>query len=74
LVPTNQQFGVVGFLDDNENNYKAYNFRVPFLCTSKAHEVSAVVLCVMGIAKVLHRRPLVSGFIDKDAKFATPIY
>uniref|UniRef100_UPI004049CF5D acetyltransferase n=1 Tax=Flavobacterium sp. TaxID=239 RepID=UPI004049CF5D len=73
-VATEKQFEVVGFLDDNENNYKAYSFNEPFLGTIKEHEVSTNVLYVMGIANVKYRRPIVSSFINKGAKFATLIH
>lgn len=73
-VEINQKLEVIGFLDDNENNYKAYNFVEPFLGSIKDHIVATNVSYIMGIANVKYRRPIVSAFIDKGAIFATLIH
>ena len=73
-VTTEKQLTVVGFLDDNENNYKAYDFKEPFLGTIKDHEVQKDAAYLMGIANIKYRRPIVSTLIDNGAQFATLIH
>lgn len=73
-VKTEAQWEVIGFLDDNENNYIAYDFKEPFLGTIKDHQVRKEAAYIMGIANIKYRRPIVSTFIDQGAQFATLIH
>lgn len=60
---------VVGFIDDNENNYQHYGFAEPFLGSIKDHQVRNDVSYLMGIANLEYRKPIIESFKIKGGKF-----
>ena len=67
-------FDVVGYIDDNKENYDSYSFVSPYLGTIQDHEVSEEAEYIMGIANIQFRRTIVENFLQKGAKFATLIH
>lgn len=67
-------FDVVGYIDDNKENYDSYGFVSPYLGTIQDHEVSEEAEYIMGIANIQFRRTIVENFLQKGAKFATLIH
>ncbi len=60
---------VLGFLDDDENNYRHYGFSEPFLGGIENHNVNMNVYYLMGIANIAYRKKLVEKFELFGAKF-----
>jgi len=60
---------IKGFLDDNPQNYKAYQFTAPYLGNISEHIISSNVTYLMGIANLKHRRPIIENFLKKGASF-----
>ena len=67
-------FDVVGYIDDNKENYDSYSFVSPYLGKIQDHEVSEEAEYIMGIANIQFRRTIVENFLQKGAKFATLIH
>lgn len=65
---------VLGFIDDNENNYDHYDFAEPYLGTIKNHLVNQKVFYLMGIANLKYRRPIIEMFQEKGANFTSFIH
>ena len=69
-----KQYNVVGFLDDNSDNYNRYRFSAPLLGTVKDHKVNQNVNYIIGIAGIKYRRTIVEKFQAMGGKFATLIH
>ena len=65
---------VVGFIDDNEDSYKHYNFAEPFLGSIKNHEVHKEVFYLMGIANLDYRKKIIESLLEKGAEFTGLIH
>lgn len=65
---------IIGFLDDNPENYERYQFSAPLLGSIKSHVVQKDVLYIVGIANLKYRRPIVERFIKEGANFVTIIH
>lgn len=69
LAKPDSQILVMGFIDDNEQNYHHYGFREPFLGTIKDHLVRQDVSYLMGIANLEYRKPIIETFKSQNGKF-----
>jgi len=65
---------VVGFIDDNEDSYKHYNFAETFLGSIKNHEVHKEVFYLMGIANLDYRKKIIESLLEKGAEFTGLIH
>jgi acetyltransferase EpsM len=65
---------VVGYIDDDETNYKHYGFQEPFLGSIKEHVIDKEVFYLMGIANLNYRKPLIEKFKAAGAKFTGLIH
>ncbi len=65
---------VVGFLDDDQSAYAAYDYEEPFLGTIKDHVVKKGLHYLMGIANVKYRRPLIERLEAEGADFTGLIH
>ena len=65
---------VVGFIDDNEDSYKHYNFAEPFLGSIKNHKVHKEVFYLMGIANLDYRKKIIESLLEKGAEFTGLIH
>jgi len=69
-TPGVERHSIIGFLDDNPDNYAAYRFSAPLLGGVRSHEVRKDCLYVMGIANLVYRRLFVEMFMKQGAGFA----
>ena len=60
---------VLGYIDDDENNYKHYEFSEEYLGSIKNHKVRKDVFYLMGIANLDYRRSIIELFKSKEGKF-----
>jgi acetyltransferase EpsM len=65
---------VLGFIDDDENNYIHYGFNEPFLGSIQNHKIKLDVYYLMGIANLAYRKPLIEKFLAAGAKFTGLIH
>ena len=65
----NDQIEVIGFIDDDENNYHHYGFDEPFLGPIKEHEVNTKAHYLMGIANLSYRKSIIEHFKSNGAIF-----
>lgn len=65
---------VIGFIDDNENSYKQYQFSAGYLGTIRDHIVLGDKYYIMGIANLVYRKPIVNRFLESGARFLTFIH
>ncbi len=56
------KFKIIGFLDDNAENYKRYKFSAPLLGNVNNHPVIRGMNYIIGIASLEYRRPIVEKF------------
>jgi len=68
------RYQVLGFIDDDKNNYDHYGFAEPFLGTIQDHEVEASAWYIMGIANLAYRKPIIEEFTEKGARFTGLIH
>lgn len=68
------EYKIIGFIDDNFENYKRYNFSGPLLGTVKGHTILKDVHYIIGIAGLEYRRPIVEKFKELGGLFATIIH
>lgn len=62
-------WNILGFLDDNPENYKIYQFNSPYLGNIKNHPVDKLAYYIMGIANLNYRKPIIEKFLEQGAKF-----
>lgn len=60
---------VVGFLDDNAENYAAYQLSAPLLGGIKNHKIRDDCFYLMGIANLTYRKYFVEKFLAEGARF-----
>lgn len=66
--------GILGYLDDNPDNYHRYAFSSPLLGSVKDHEVRSDCSYIIGIANLNYRRGIVESFLKKGAEFISYIH
>lgn len=65
---------VLGFIDDNEDNYTHYGFAEPFLGNIQDHEINREAHYIMGIANLAYRQPIIEKFQNQGARFTGLIH
>ncbi len=65
---------IQGFIDDNPQSYRQYDFTAPFLGDIKSHNVRSDCFYIMGIANLKYRRPITEEFLAKGALFTNFIH
>lgn len=68
------KYKIVGLIDDNEDNYKHYEFKYEFLGKIKEHNIKESHLYVMGIANLAFRKKIIEKFKLTGAKFTSLIH
>ncbi len=63
-----------GYIDDNAESYKKYDFTAPFLGDIKSHIVQPDCSYIMGIANLKYRRPIIENFLGQGASFSRFIH
>lgn len=69
-----REFNVIGFLDDNPENYHRYRFSAPLIGGAKDHKVIKDQFYLIGIADLIYKRFFVDKYKSEGAKFATFIH
>jgi len=69
-----RDYNVIGFLDDNPENYSRYKLSAPLLGSISDHQVRTDIRYIIGIANPEVRRPVVEKFLEKGAEFVTVIH
>jgi acetyltransferase EpsM len=69
-----KKFEIVGLIDDNEGNYKHYEFKYEFLGKIEGHKIDENSLYVMGIANLIFRKIIIETFKLGGAKFASFVH
>jgi sugar O-acyltransferase (sialic acid O-acetyltransferase NeuD family) len=69
-----QVYKVVGFLDDNPDNYAMYQLSAPLLGEIKGHKPIMRCKYIIGIANLLYRRRFVDEFLAEGAEFVTLVH
>jgi sugar O-acyltransferase (sialic acid O-acetyltransferase NeuD family) len=69
-----QSINVIGFLDDNPDNYRNYKFSAPLLGGVRDHKVRKDCSYIMGIANLQYRKMFVEKFSGEGADFITFIH
>ena len=76
----NQQYSggnrleVIGFLDDNPDNYARYRLSAPLLGGVNGHTIIPGCTYLMGIANLAYRRLFVDQFLEQGAAFVSLIH
>lgn len=64
-----REINVLGFLDDNPENYKRYKFSAPLIGSAKNHRVSKGQYYLIGIADLEYKRFFIEKFTSEGAQF-----
>jgi sugar O-acyltransferase (sialic acid O-acetyltransferase NeuD family) len=72
--PDTEKIDVIGFIDDNPENYNAYKFSSPLLGSIINHRIFKDALYIIGIANLNHRRTIAESFKNAGASFMTFIH
>lgn len=67
-------YDVLGFIDDNPDNYKHYDYTDAYLGDIQNHEVDHEASYIMGIANIKYRRLIAEKLMGKGAKFISFIH
>lgn len=70
----NEPLKVVGFLDDNPDNYNSYQLSAPLLGGVQNHIVNRDIYYVMGIANLKYRKKFVTEYSHNGANFINVIH
>ena len=70
----NSELNVIGFLDDNRENYNRYRLSAPLIGGAKSHKVIKRQYYLIGIADLKYKRLLVDKFKSEGAQFASFIH
>lgn len=65
---------ILGYLDDNPDNYHRYQFSAPLLGSIKDHDIRSNCSYIIGIANLKYRRKIVESYLEKGAEFITYIH
>jgi sugar O-acyltransferase (sialic acid O-acetyltransferase NeuD family) len=69
-----RRLNIIGFLDDNPENYAMYEFSAPLLGGVKDHKVHRGQYYVIGIGSLEYKRSLIDCLKARGAKFASFIH
>ena len=69
-----ESYNIIGYLDDNPDNYNRYSFSAPLLGSIKDHVVRTDCEYLIGIANLKYRRSIVEEFLEKGGEFLTYIH
>jgi len=69
-----REYNVIGFLDDNPENYLRYKLSAPLLGSVSGHLIRSDVSYIIGIANPEFKRKLVEKFLINGAEFVTFIH
>lgn len=69
-----KELNVVGFLDDDPDNYARYKLSAPLLGNIQDHIIIKDHFYIIGIANLKYRRLFVDSFKEKGAEFITFIH
>ena len=67
-------FEVIGFLDDNPDNYARYKLSAPLLGDVKKHNIISGCSYIIAIASLGYRRQFVEHFLEQGAAFVSMIH
>lgn len=67
-------FKIIGYLDDNEDNYNNYKLSGPLLGGIAAHVVRTDCYYLMGIANLTYKKKFITEFNEKGARFITFVH
>lgn len=70
----NTEYQVIGFLDDNPDNYAAYQLSAPLLGGVRDHKIIKNCAYLMGIANLKYRKYFVEKFSEEGAVFVGLIH
>ena len=73
-VTGKRELNVIGFLDDNPDNYAGYRLSAPLLGGIKDHKVVPGQAYIIGIANLKYRRLFVERFLNEGAVFVSFIH
>ncbi len=73
-VTGNQNYKIVGFLDDNPASYARYKFEAPHIGGVRDHKVIKGGYYIMGIANINYRRIFVERFKAEESDFISFIH
>jgi len=73
-VTGKRELNVIGFLDDNPDNYAGYRLSAPLLGGIKDHKVVPGQAYIIGIANLKYRRLFVERFLAGGAVFVSFIH
>ena len=66
-----KELNIIGFLDDNPDNYSRYRLSAPLLGGIKDHKVVPGQAYIIGIANLKYRRLFVERFLAEGAVFVS---
>lgn len=69
-----ERINIIGFLDDNPENYKRYRFSSPLLGNVEGHQIVTNCNYIIGIAGLANRRRIVERFVQEGAKFISVLH
>jgi sugar O-acyltransferase (sialic acid O-acetyltransferase NeuD family) len=64
-----EKISIQGFIDDDQEIYKKYEYEAPFLGSIKDHQINKSVLYLMGIANIKFRKEITEDFLKRGALF-----
>jgi sugar O-acyltransferase (sialic acid O-acetyltransferase NeuD family) len=73
-VSGNKEFNIVGYLDDNPENYARYKFHSPLIGGVTSHKVIKGHMYIIGIANLKYRKMFVEKYKAEGALFASFIH
>lgn len=65
---------IIGYFDDNEDNWKKYQLKFPLLGKIKDFNPNDNVQLILGLANISIRKELISYYLNKGAKFTNFIH
>lgn len=69
-----KELNIVGFLDDNPENYSSYKFSAPLIGGASDHKVRSDYFYIIGIANLKYRRFFVEKYVALGAEFISFIH
>jgi len=69
-----EEYKIIGYLDDNPNNYSSYSFSAPLIGGVIDHQVRKDIYYIMGIANLTYRKKFVEQYLKNGAKFLSLIH
>lgn len=73
-ITSKHKIDIKGFIDDNPDSHKNYQFSAPYIGKIEDHQIDSNCKYIIAIANIKYRRPIIDSFLEQGAEFITYVH